>query len=528
LDLVTTLFDLMEAYPPPHVSLSFKLPQDVPSIPSSLDRRIPSFLLCDLPRTLRLLRKTCHIPDPEHKGRDLLKLPSSFMHQKSGTRFWHRLSLEAQKEHLLPFILELMQVHDHALLKNGQLQSADLLRNARLQIVIGVLEGALSLLKSTQTVQSMSDSERNRVVAFVVHAIDNLISRLIGIAYREDIRHFQTEVEQRLKEVLRHSVERVLMASQVSASSDGAFVFHFLHHFTLPLLRGKLSLYPPLVELLFDSIKGVFDITQVSKSELVVCATQFFLALQRKKMSVFGIPNGGVVHPYCGIREVDNDFVLHLLLRLEPPRNKPSIYVNTLLGALSKPQRELIWSYFNDLEYIYTQLPDDGAPGLGNFGLFVNILQELPGSPHARLHIVKGLLDHPKMNSHIAASVYSLLDVSDEPSRAILQKNTYKRLFTDRYQAYSHLMTATWAQNSPTEYIKTMEFLIPRIKNEILPDAQQIPEILDKNGVSDILRLLDRATDDEAKQLAELYLAWEKQNNEAVSRVRVSVLIGAI
>jgi hypothetical protein len=68
-------------------------------------------------------------------------------------------------------------------------------------------------------------------------------------------------------------------------------------------------------------------------------------------------------------------------------------------------------------------------------------------------------------------------------------------------------MSATLAQASLTEYIKTLKFLIPRIKNEILPDARHIPELLDKNGVGDILRLSDDATHDDARQLVELYHA---------------------
>ena len=514
--LVTTLFDLLELYPPPHLIHQFKLPQDVPSIPSSLVGRIHSFLRCDLPRTLQLVRRTCFIPDPEHKGRDLLQLPPSFMHRSVSSRFWHTLSLELQTEHLLPFILELMQVRNQQLLKNGQLLSADLLRHARWQIVVSVSESALASLKSTQTVQSMSNSERNGIVAFVVHTIDTLVFRLNKIAYREDRSEAQMIIEQGLEKVIRHSVKRILVASKVSASSDKVFIKTFMEHFILPLLKGPLRQYPPLVELLFDRIKGVFAVTQVSKSELVSSATQFFLTLKGKRQSVFDIPDDGVVQPYCGIRETDNDKVFHLLLRLEPPRDNPSFYISSVFDVLSEQQREVIWTYFNDPEYVCAQLLDDG--GAKNLGVFVQVLKQLPGSPQARLHIVKGLLDHPKMDDHFAANFYSLLDVSDAPSRELLQKNTYKRLFTDRHLAYEHLMAATWAQGSLKAYINTMKFLIPRIKNEIPPDAKQIPEILYKYGV---LRLLDHATDDEARQLAELFLAWEKQNNEAVVRVRI-------
>jgi hypothetical protein len=275
---------------------------------------------------------------------------------------------------------------------------------------------------------------------------------------------------------------------------------------------------------LFDSIKGVFDIAQVSKKQKVDIAEHFLPVLKKKTLSVFDIPNDGIVQPYCGIKGTDNDSIFRVLLRLEHPRDNPSFYVNSVLGELLEQQREVLWTYFNNPEYFCAQLLNDG--GSTNVAIFVKILTELPGSPRARLPFVKVVLDHPKIDDSIAAKFYSLLDVSDAPSRELLQKNTYKRLFTDRYRAYQDLMIATWAQG-PKQYIITMRFLIPRIRNEISPDAQLIPGILYKNGVYDILHLWDQATDDEANEMTELYLAWEKQNNEAVSRVRIFCFIGA-
>jgi hypothetical protein len=536
-DLVTILFNLLELYPPPLLPHPFDLLQDIPSIPSTL-RHIYSFLKSDLPRTLRLIRRTCHIPDPTHKGRDLLKLPPGFIHQKYGSEFWHRRSLEDQKEYLLPFILELMEVHDQALLKNGQLVSTNLLQHARWQIVVHALDSALEYLKSTKTVIAMSVSERNGIVAFVVHAIGTLASRLCKIAHREDCFEVQMTIEHGLEKALQRSVERILTASRVSASSDEAFVDDFMGHFIRPVL-GPLKLFPPLAKVLFDSIKGVFNLSKDEplsgvtqspgerppvahmKHEFIVIATQFVLALQHRRRSVFDIPKDGVVHPYCGIRETDNDAALQLLLRLEPPRGNPTFYADyALLRALTRSQLEVLWTHFTEPEYICSQLLDES--GKKNLNAYVTLVKELPNSPRDRLHVVRSILDHPKMDETVTAVFYSLLDISDEPSRELLEKNTYQRLFTQRYPAYRDLMTATWPQESPKEWIKTLAFLIPRIKNEILPDAQKIPDILHQNGVGDFLHLMDRATEDEARQTAELYLTWEKQNNEAVSRVRFS------
>jgi len=432
------------------------------------------------------------------------------------------LSLEAQSEHLLSFILELMQMQNQVLLKNGQLRSADLLRHSRWHIVVAVTKKALVSLENAETVQAMLSWERNGVVAFVVHAIDTLSSRLHSIAYREGAFQHQTEIEHALAEILRLSVEHIMAAFRVSAPSDEALVETFTVHFLLPLFAGSLKRYPPLVEVLFDSIKGIFDITQVSKKTKVDIAVDFLRALKKKTPSVFDIPKDGIVPPYCGIKETDNDAVFHILLRLEHPRDNPSFYVKHVLDELREQQRDLLWTYFNDPEYLCAQLLND--EGSGNGAVFVKILTELPDSPRARFPFVKVLLDHPKINDSIAAALYPLLDVSDAPSRELLQKNTYTRLFTDRHRAYQHLMIATWA-HGPKEYILTMRFLIPRIRNEIPPDAQLIPEILFKNSADDILHLWDQATDDEASEMAELYLAWEKQNDEAVSRVRILRLL---
>jgi hypothetical protein len=533
---VTILFNLLELYPPSLSPRPFDLPQDIPSIPSTL-RHIDSFLKSDLPRTLRLIRRTCHVPDPTHKGRDLLRLAPGFIHRNSSSRFWHMLSLEDQKEYLLPFILELMEVHNQALLKNGQLVSANLLQHARWQIVIHTLDSALEYLKSTKTVLAMSSSERNGIVAFVVHAIETLASKLYKIAHREDCFEVQMTIEHRLEKALQRSVKRILTVSKVSASSDEAFVNDFMGHFIRPVL-GPLKRFPPLAKVLFDSIKGVFNLSKDEplsgvtrlpgerpvarmKHELIVIATQFVLALQRRRPSVFDIPKDGVVHPYCGIRETDNNAAFELLLRLEPPRGNPTFYADyALLRALTRPQLEVLWAHFTDPGYICSQLLDES--GKKNLNAYVTLVKELPNSPRDRLHVVKMILDHPKMDDTVTAVFYSLLDISDEASRELLQKNTYQRLFTQRYPAYRDLMTATWPHESPKVWIKTLAFLIPRIKNEILPDAQKIPDILHENGVGDFLHLMDRATEDEARQIAEVYLTWEKQNNEAVSRVRFS------
>jgi hypothetical protein len=524
-DLVAALFDLLELYPPlltepPFIVSDPRSPfTPVPKIPSSLDRRMDSFLRCDLRRTLRLIRRTCHIPDPEHKGRDRLHFPSSFMNKQDSARTWHLRSLEEQTECLLPFILELMDVDRNVLLKHGQLTSANLLKHARWQIIVLVARHALKFLNK-DAVKSMSTQERNGIMAFVIYAIGVLGSRLGRVARRNDRVETQATIEHGLLDLLRSFLESVLEALRVSSSSDKIFTNSLIQQVILPLLNGPLRQYPPLIESMYASIKGAFDMTQAPISELVTGATEFFHVLKKKKVSIFDIPDDGLVLPYSGIKQRDNKAIFRLLLRLNPPRENPSFYAHSIYETLSEEQREEIWTHFDDLDFFSAQLFGVGK----RLEVYADLLEKFPRSPHARLHIVQALLDHPNVTDEISAVLYPLLDISDLASRGMLQKNTYKRLFTDRYVAYNHLLTATWASGSIKEHILTLRFFIPRTKNEILPDAQTIPNLLNEHPVTELLHFLDNATEEEAKQLADLYLGWEKQNNEAISLVR---LLGA-
>jgi hypothetical protein len=78
------------------------------------------------------------------------------------------------------------------------------------------------------------------------------------------------------------------------------------------------------------------------------------------------------------------------------------------------------------------------------------------------------------------------------------------------------LIDATQASKSVQEFIHTIKFFVPRIKNEIPPDAGQLPSLLSVHTVIDLLR---RATEEEAAEIAAVYVAWENQVNEAVSPV---------
>jgi hypothetical protein len=164
----------------------------------------------------------------------------------------------------------------------------------------------------------------------------------------------------------------------------------------------------------------------------------------------------------------------------------------------------------NDPEYFVDNL---GTPALRHTAL--SALESFPPSPSARHAIIQQALLSDGTDQ-IILPLYALCDISDPAARAALTKMTYTRLFEERLEVYRTLINATLASNSVREFITTMKFFVPRIKNEIPPDAGQLPYLFSEHTIIDLLR---RATDEEAAEIASVYVAWENQVNEAVSPV---------
>ncbi|KAJ7121725.1 hypothetical protein C8R44DRAFT_786800 [Mycena epipterygia] len=138
---------------------------------------------------------------------------------------------------------------------------------------------------------------------------------------------------------------------------------------------------------------------------------------------------------------------------------------------------------------------------------FVGIL----GTPDARHTALSALKSFPPSPS--AHDTPAAICTLRHFGRVALTKVTYTRLLEERLEVYRTLINATQASKSVWEFIATMKFFVPRIKNEIPPDAGQLPYLF---SVPTIINLLRRATYEEAAEIASIYAAWENQVNEAV------------
>ncbi|KAF8189555.1 hypothetical protein K438DRAFT_1832799 [Mycena galopus ATCC 62051] len=487
LNLTEKLFELLTAFPPTRTGL-----KSTYKLPSAINNRFLSFLKADLPRSLALVNSLCRWVYAGGKPR--ISFPECFVEGRYCRSFWHGLDLQTQRTHVEPFIDNLLESNDGALLKSGQLSGFNLLREFRWPVVYSITMKAIVLLKNCQVAK-----EHANVIAFILDAIKTLHGRLVSLAMIDSTskRNDQSAIEKATSELIAHTVKHFLASLTATEKSDEEIV-------------SKLESMFLTIKVLFESVRGVFSMQHVSAGLLQGLALEFLAALTPKTRTVYTIPNYGATQPYSNLPLGDNNCIFQVVLRIWPPREHLSFYTSRVYPHLSTSQKDHVWAMVNDPEYFVDRL---GAPDSRHTAL--SALNSFPSSPSARHAIIQQALLSDG-TAQIILQLYALCDISDPAARAALTKMTYTRLFEERLEVYKTLINATQASKSVQEFITTMKFFVPRIKNEIPPDAEQLPYLF---SVPTIIDLLRSATDEEAAEIASIYVAWENQVNEAVSPI---------
>ncbi|KAJ6461063.1 hypothetical protein C8R45DRAFT_1029094 [Mycena sanguinolenta] len=498
LNLVEKLFELLEKFPPTRTGC-----KSTYKLPSALSRRFLSFQKADLPRSLALATRLCRWVDAD--GRYHISFPESFaLGRHPSRRFWH-LDLETQHTHVEPYIANLLESDNGILVKSGQLGGLALLGEVRWQVVYSIAMKAIALLEDCE-----AKKERPSVITFVLDAIKRLHGRLATMATidSDGKRNAQSAIEKGASEIIAHAIKHFLASLTATEKSDEEIVSKLQSMFVEDVLRSMD--YYTLAKVLFENVRGVFSMQHVSAELLQGLALEFLGALKLKTRTIFTIPDYGIIQPYSNLPSGDNDCIFQIVLSLWPPREHLSFYTSSVVSHLSRSQKDHVWAMLNDREYFVGLL---GASESRQIAL--SALKFFPPSPSARHAIIQRALSSDGTDQ-IILPLYALCDISDPAARAALKKMTYTRLFEERLEVYRTLITATQASKSVHEFITTMEFFVPRIKNEIPPDAERLPSLF---SVANIIDLLRRATDEEAAEIASIYVAWETQVNEAVSPI---------
>ena len=438
------------------------------------------------------------------------------MKGRASRRFWHTLPLDVQKSTVEPFIISLMEKGHGALLRNRQLQNANLLSELRWPVVSNIANKAIDYLKGATD----QDGERKNIVSFVLSALETLQLRLSAVARVTNKREIQGSIENAAAGMLAEAVKRFLASLTQTEKSDESIVQALQSVLVGPTLKIA-DQYQILARILYNNVQGVFAMDQVSRHTLEHMATMFLGALKPKTPTIFDIPDNGIAHPYSNLPSTQNDDIFQLIVNGWPPKDHLRLYRN-IVKFLSREQQEHVWSSLNDVDYfidaLYSIKPNDHYHSRS---LALGALEDLAPSPASRRSIISAAISHPD-SSNLFPGLYALADITDKTIRSSLHQQTYTRLFDDRLDVYTALIEATLVSQSIPAFIETMTFLIPRIKNEIPPDISRLPYLFGQ--VADIIDLFKSASETEASQIATLYLNWEKQNNEAISAVSPFVI----
>ncbi|KAJ7881615.1 hypothetical protein B0H13DRAFT_1891279, partial [Mycena leptocephala] len=480
LNLIEKLFELLATFPPPDPASSPR------TITLRYQQRFLSFLQTDISRSLALVTRLCRWVDSD--GKHHIPFPSPSRGPILPT-FWHGLDLQTQRTHVEPFIAHLLESNNGALLKSGQLGDLKCLARSDCKV----------------------EKERPNVIAFVLGAIETLHGRLVPLATIDSTskRNDQSAIEKGASELIAHTIKHFLASLTATEKSDEEIVSKLKSVF-LDSSLYTIDHYHTLAKVFFESVRGVFSMQHVSAGLLQGLAAEFLDALTPETRTVDDIPDDGITQPYSNLPSGDNDCIFQVVLSLWPPREHLSFYTGYVCQYLSTSQRDHVWAMLNDLEYFVDNL---GTPALRHTAL--SALGSFPPSPSARHAIIQQALLSDSTDQ-IILQLYALCDISDPAARAALTKMTYTRLFEERLEVYRTLIDATLASNSVREFITTMKFFVPRIKNEIPPDAGKLHYLFSEPTIIDLLR---RAKDEEAAEIASVYVAWENQVNEAVSPI---------
>jgi hypothetical protein len=243
LNLVEKLFELVETFPP--TRSGFK---SVYKLPNAISSRFLSFLKADLPRSLALVARLCRWVDADGKHR--ISVPGSFAEDRYCQYFWHGLDLETQLAHVEPFIANLLESNNGALLKSGELGGLALLGEVRWQVVHSIAMKAIAFLKDCKI-----EKERPNVIAFILVAIKKLHDRLIPLATIDSTpkRNAQSAIEKGSSELIAHTIKQFLASLTATEKSDEQMVSKLQSMFLKSSLR-TMDHYHTLTKVRFPNL----------------------------------------------------------------------------------------------------------------------------------------------------------------------------------------------------------------------------------------------------------------------------------
>ncbi|KAG9070614.1 hypothetical protein KI688_008152 [Linnemannia hyalina] len=536
-DVVLTL---QEMYPPLHVWDSTMPEARSPKLASLVENSLVAFLHYDAKRVVKILKTTSWRALADKKF--AVSIPKVVTNHVNGRRFWCHHNTEGDL--LEEYWLDLISVADGELVKTKALPNSKLFAYCRGAVVDKLTRAALTLIDheefKTQSTQPWIQASRlDGILDFVASGVSNLTRRLTGSSTYKERTGAATYFHDALRELITLNISTAMKAIRFQVKDDEAFNQRLYNTVLQPIIgdqtpsdwdaprKSIVKDFPPLGQHVFEQIQVIFK-HKLRKDNLVKSIIENLVnILAPRDTSVYAIPDDKVEPPFTSVPDWDNKKVYQVCVAgcLNRPGKAP-IRLNSawishfckLAPHLTDKQREEVVTWIVGLPSFKPLLIKDKGLSV------LPMLEKLCTNSEQRHKLVYPLVFAEKNDKSVdlgdqITDWAVFVDIRAPGVRNALARETLKPAFEDRLKWITAFIKATRLTGDVNEWILTMKWLVPKIRNEIQPNLMTLsPFLLPRDGRVP-RQYLDKATDEQAEELVTLYLAMDAQNSAAVSPV---------
>ncbi|KAF9193825.1 hypothetical protein BGZ51_002148 [Haplosporangium sp. Z 767] len=538
-DVVLTL---QETFPPLHPWDSALPEQRSPKLASLTEKNLVTLLSHDTERTIRILQRTSWQMHADNVYS--FHIPTAMHDNKQASRFWRHKGNVAML--LQEYWLGLMAVGDGAVVKEGRLPHWYLFDFCRGHVVYALVRAALALLdgdefKTTTQVPEQINIRRQHISNILYVAVSGmkvLIYRHARCSAIKERDGFATYFRDILYELMTHLIVKATEGMRTHTKDDAQFIKRLYQDILDPLAHRRYSwpgllnviplmTFPPLGQHLYQLIK--VNIKPKLRKDTTVISTieDIMHVLAPRDMSVYALPNNTVEQPYSSVPAWNNNSVYQSeVADYMKQEGKAAIQLDSVwLNHLCKLAPYLTPTQRDDIVRWISTNPNfkdlvNMQQGIGTF----RILKTLCTNVALRHKLVFPLVFYDKKEKEVdlgenITDWAAYVDIRIPDVRALMIKETIKPASEDRLNWLKALLKATRLTGDVKEWIITLKWLLPKIRNEIHPNLTSLAPCLYDDQGQIPRQYIHKATLEQARELSKLYLTMDAQNTAAVTPV---------
>ncbi|KAF9425862.1 hypothetical protein BGZ94_007159 [Podila epigama] len=540
--LKDVILALQELLPPLYPVYPDRPEQRDHKLSSIIEKHLVAFLAHDAERVIRILKNTSW----SHIGQNgyWFHLPTALHSGPKTCRFWSHRQDNGQA--LREFWMHLIAVGDGALVREGRLPTATLFKSCRTPVVDELVRTALNLLNAdsfnTNILKNtiMAQSHLSNILAFATTGVKNLIHRLAKCSALQDRTKSAKDIRETVSGLLIELLSVAMRSLRIFFKAEPKFNKHLYAYIMLPLIRdtahgewsanpsNPLKSFPPLGQLIFDQLHSIFTPMSRTETSIMTIIENLLRILAPHYPSVYSLPDTKFEQPFSSIPPWDNTNVFTKCivdsLNGIGRRSRPHFdaqwvgHFNKIAPHLQESQRDVIAEWVMAAPNL-TKLLDE-TRGTAIFSLLDSIFTNI----NLRHQFVFPLVFAEKKDKQVnlannAAEWAAYLDIRLPNVRALLAKEALKPSFDERLQWIKAILKATRISRSVHEWILTLKWLLPKIRNETQPNLVLLAPFLCPDLPCIPRQYLDDATLEQAVELEALYLRMESQNASAITPV---------